>query len=50
MTDEIYEKILYDGAEHVPFASVAPDLFTLTFNGLSKGISAGLAFGRRGCW
>jgi alanine-synthesizing transaminase len=36
MTDEIYEKILYDGAEHVPFASVAPDLFTLTFNGLSK--------------
>jgi alanine-synthesizing transaminase len=36
MTDEIYERILYDGAEHVPFASVAPDLFTLTFNGLSK--------------
>ena len=36
MTDEIYEKILYDGAENVPFASVAPDLFTLTFNGLSK--------------
>lgn len=36
MTDEVYEKILYDGAEHVPFASVAPDLFTLTFNGLSK--------------
>jgi alanine-synthesizing transaminase len=36
MTDEIYERILYDGAEHIPFASVAPDLFTLTFNGLSK--------------
>jgi alanine-synthesizing transaminase len=36
MTDEIYEKILYDGAEHIPFASLAPDLFTLTFNGLSK--------------
>jgi alanine-synthesizing transaminase len=36
MADEIYEKILYDGAEHVPFARVAPDLFTLTFNGLSK--------------
>jgi len=36
MTDEIYEKILYDGAEHIPFASVAPDLLTLTFNGLSK--------------
>lgn len=36
MTDEIYERILYDGAEHIPFARVAPDLFTLTFNGLSK--------------
>lgn len=36
MADEIYDKILYDDAEHIPFASVAPDLFTLTFNGLSK--------------
>ena len=36
MTDEIYDRILYDEAEHIPFASVAPDLFTLTFNGLSK--------------
>jgi len=36
MADEIYEKITYDDAEHVPFAAVAPDLFTLTFNGLSK--------------
>ncbi len=36
LADEIYDKILYDGAEHVPFAKVAPDLFTLTFNGLSK--------------
>jgi alanine-synthesizing transaminase len=36
MADEIYEKILYDDAVHIPFASVAPDLFTLTFNGLSK--------------
>ncbi|HEU5007357.1 MAG TPA: aminotransferase class I/II-fold pyridoxal phosphate-dependent enzyme, partial [Jatrophihabitantaceae bacterium] len=31
-----YDKILYDDAVHVPFARVAPDLFTLTFNGLSK--------------
>jgi alanine-synthesizing transaminase len=36
MADEIYDKILYEDAVHVPFASIAPDLFTLTFNGLSK--------------
>lgn len=36
LADEIYDKILYDDAKHVSFASVAPDLFTLTFNGLSK--------------
>jgi alanine-synthesizing transaminase len=36
MADEIYDKILYDDAVHIPFAAVAPDLFTLTFNGLSK--------------
>jgi alanine-synthesizing transaminase len=36
LADEIYDKILYDDAVHVPFARVAPDLFTLTFNGLSK--------------
>ncbi|MFF8773781.1 pyridoxal phosphate-dependent aminotransferase [Kitasatospora sp. NPDC015120] len=34
--DEIYDKILYDDAEHVPLASLAPDLFCVTFNGLSK--------------
>ena len=36
MADEIYDKILFDDAVHVPFAHVAPDVFTLTFNGLSK--------------
>ena len=36
MADEIYDKILYDEAVHVPMASVAPDVLTLTFNGLSK--------------
>ncbi|HEY2794649.1 MAG TPA: aminotransferase class I/II-fold pyridoxal phosphate-dependent enzyme, partial [Micromonosporaceae bacterium] len=36
LADEIYDKILYDDAEHVPFARLAPDVFTLTFNGLSK--------------
>ncbi|GAB2703787.1 pyridoxal phosphate-dependent aminotransferase [Kitasatospora kifunensis] len=34
--DEIYDKILYDGVEHVPLATLAPDLFCVTFNGLSK--------------
>ena len=36
MADEIYEKILYDDAEHFSVAAVAPDVLTLTFNGLSK--------------
>jgi alanine-synthesizing transaminase len=36
MSDEIYDKILYDGVEHTPTAAVAPDLLCLTFNGLSK--------------
>jgi alanine-synthesizing transaminase len=36
LADEIYDKILYDDASHTPFAVLAPDLFTLTFNGLSK--------------
>ncbi len=34
--DEIYDKILYDGAVHHHIAELAPDLFTITFNGLSK--------------
>jgi alanine-synthesizing transaminase len=36
MADEIYDKILYGDATHTPFARIAPDIFTLTFNGLSK--------------
>ncbi|MFT4202230.1 pyridoxal phosphate-dependent aminotransferase [Gordonia sp. (in: high G+C Gram-positive bacteria)] len=36
LADEIYDKILYDDAEHTSIASLAPDLLTLTFNGLSK--------------
>jgi len=35
-SDEIYEKILYDGAKHVPIASLAQDVFFITLNGLSK--------------
>ena len=36
LSDEIYDKILYDDATHTCMASVAPDLLCLTFNGLSK--------------
>ena len=36
MADEIYDKILYDDAVHTTFAVIAPDVFTITFNGLSK--------------
>lgn len=35
-SDEIYDKILYDDAQHHSIAALAPDLFTITFNGLSK--------------
>ena len=35
-SDEIYDKILYDDAQHVSTASLAPDVLCLTFNGLSK--------------
>ncbi|MCW9717755.1 pyridoxal phosphate-dependent aminotransferase [Avibacterium sp. 21-599] len=34
--DEIYDKILYDDAVHHHIAALAPDLLTITFNGLSK--------------
>ncbi|MGL5045376.1 MAG: pyridoxal phosphate-dependent aminotransferase [Plesiomonas sp.] len=34
--DEIYDKILYDEAKHYSIAALAPDLLTVTFNGLSK--------------
>ncbi|MGA2506852.1 MAG: pyridoxal phosphate-dependent aminotransferase [Chitinispirillaceae bacterium] len=35
-SDEIYDKILYDGNTHVSTASLADDLLFITFNGLSK--------------
>jgi alanine-synthesizing transaminase len=34
--DEIYDKTLYDGAEHTSIASLADDVLFVTFNGLSK--------------
>ncbi|WP_010533746.1 pyridoxal phosphate-dependent aminotransferase [Brachybacterium squillarum] len=36
LADEIYDKILYDDAVHTPIARLAPDLLSITFNGLSK--------------
>jgi alanine-synthesizing transaminase len=35
-SDEIYDKILYDGAIHTSIASLTDDVFCLTFGGLSK--------------
>ena len=35
-SDEIYSKILYDDAVHIPIASLCDDLLVVTFNGLSK--------------
>ncbi|WP_370614926.1 pyridoxal phosphate-dependent aminotransferase [Mumia sp. Pv 4-285] len=34
--DEIYDKILYDDAEHTLMSAVADDVLCVTFNGLSK--------------
>lgn len=36
LADEIYDRILYDGAQHINIASLAPDLLCITYNGLSK--------------
>jgi len=35
-SDEIYDKILYDEAQHTSIASLADDVFFVTFGGLSK--------------
>lgn len=35
-SDEIYDRLVFDGLEHVSLASLAPDRFCVTFNGLSK--------------
>ncbi|MDO4632025.1 MAG: pyridoxal phosphate-dependent aminotransferase [Corynebacterium sp.] len=36
LADEIYDRILYDGAVHTSIATLAPDMLCITFNGLSK--------------
>jgi len=35
-SDEIYDEMLYDDAEHVPLATLAPSVLCATFSGLSK--------------
>lgn len=35
-SDEIYDRLVMDGGEHISIASLAPDLFCVTFSGLSK--------------
>ena len=34
--DEVYDKVLYDGARHTAIGSLSDDVLTLTFNSLSK--------------
>lgn len=34
--DEIYDRLVMDGKKHTSIAALAPDLFVVTFNGLSK--------------
>lgn len=38
--DEIYDKVLYDGAKHTSIAALAEDVLCITFNGLSKNYRA----------
>ena len=35
-SDEIYDRLVMDGLEHISIASLAPDLFCITLSGLSK--------------
>jgi alanine-synthesizing transaminase len=36
LADEVYDKVLYDGAKHTAIGSLSEDVLTLTFNSLSK--------------
>jgi alanine-synthesizing transaminase len=46
-SDEIYDKILYDGIKHTPIASLSEDVFFMTYGGLSKNYRSA---GFRGGW
>jgi alanine-synthesizing transaminase len=45
--DEIYSRITYDNAVHIPMATIAPDILTVSFDGLTK---AWRAAGFRAGW
>lgn len=34
--DEIYDRLVMDGLQHTSISAIAPDIFSITFNGLSK--------------
>ena len=36
LADEVYDKVLYEGARHTAMGSLSTDVLTLTFNSLSK--------------
>lgn len=46
-SDEIYDRLVMDGKKHVSPAALAPDLFMVTFNGLSK---SHIVCGFRAAW
>jgi alanine-synthesizing transaminase len=46
-SDEIYDKILYDGRKHTPIATLSNDVFFMTYGGISKNYRAA---GFRGGW
>jgi len=52
VSDEMYEKLVFDGTEFVSTASISPDMFrrTITVNGLSKSVAmTGWRFGYLAC-
>jgi len=52
VSDEMYEKLVYEGTEFVSVASVSPDMYrrTVTVNGLSKAVAmTGWRFGYLAC-
>ena len=40
LADEIYSRVLFDGVEHIPMATLADDVLVATYNGLSKNYRA----------
>ncbi len=46
-SDEIYDRVLYDGNQHIPIATLSDDVFFMTFGGLSKNYRS---TGFRGGW